>query len=56
MTMKAVVTPSGSEMIETSAERQWKRNTMQMIATTANCSMSVLPTVATERLMRSERS
>ena len=56
MTMKAVVMPSGSDTIDTNADRQWKRNTMQMIATTANCSMSVLLTVSIERLMRSERS
>ncbi len=56
MTMNAVSTPSGSDTIDTNAERRWKRNTMQISATTTNCSMSVSLTVQTARSMSPERS
>ncbi len=41
MTMKAASTPSGSEMIATSAERTCQRNSPQTSATTMNSSISL---------------
>ena len=56
MTMKATRIDSGMERIATSAERKWKRKTMQTRATMIDSSIRVCVRVSIERWMRAVRS
>ncbi|KAA8636973.1 hypothetical protein FZN37_004374 [Enterobacter hormaechei] len=56
ITRKAAITPSGSEMIATNAERRWNRNTRHTTATTMNSSISLCVRLSTARLIKPDRS
>ena len=52
--MKAISTPSGSDTIATRAERRWKRNAKQTIATTTKSINRVKFTVDGKRVLVSD--
>ena len=56
MTMNAKRIETGMEMIATSAERKWNRNTRQTSATTIDSSISVWVSVSTARSIKAVRS